>query len=80
MDSREGTEDDDGDGEGGEQHTGADDRDERLGIGTRQRQRSVHHEAEQREGGREPDQVDGGPGHPSLRRFMFCRLTDCLWR
>ena len=67
-------------GERGDQDTGADDRHERLCRRPQQRQRAVQHEAEQRQRGREPDQVDRGPGHPSLRRFMFCRLTDCLWR
>jgi len=51
MESREGAEDDHGHGEGGEQHTGANDRHERLRVGRVSASRSVQHKAEQREGG-----------------------------
>src|SRR5258705_11607632 len=80
MESRERAEHGHGDRERRQQYAGADDRHERLGGGSDEYERAVQHKADQRERRREPDEIDGGAGHPSRSRFMFCRLTDCLWR
>ena len=83
-----------GDREGGEQDPGADQRDQRPGLGPAERQRPVDQKPQERQRDRQPDPAhravrprglgslegEQGKRHQPCSRLMFLRSTDRVWR